>query len=82
MAVLAALALLDADQHAGAVDLGDLEVGDLRDAQATVIGDAQGGAVLQVPRMRQQQHDSCVLSTTGGRSGVGSRASAPAAGGV
>src|SRR3712207_9568548 len=50
-AVFASLALLDPDQHAGAVDIGDLQVGDLRDAPAAAVGDAERGAVLQARRM-------------------------------
>src|ERR671913_1970999 len=54
-AVLAPLALLNPDQHAGAVDVGDLQVGDLRDAQAAAVGDAERGAVLEARSMREQQ---------------------------
>jgi hypothetical protein len=71
IAVLAALALLDPDQHAGAVDVGDLEVGDLRDAQAAAIGDAQRGAVLQAPRVRQQQRH--LLRVQNHRQAIGRR---------
>ena len=39
----------------GAVDFPKLKVGNLGDAQAAAVGDAQGGAVLQVCRMREQQ---------------------------
>ena len=39
--VLAALALLDADQHALGVDIADAQHHDLADAQARAIGDAQ-----------------------------------------
>ena len=56
-AVLAPLALLDPDQHAGAVDVGDLEVGDLGDAQAAAVSDAEGGTVLQARRVREQERD-------------------------
>ena len=64
VAVLAALALLDADHHALAVDVGDLERDDLGDAQARAIGDAQRRLVLEPGRRLQQprhllraQHD-------------------------
>lgn len=53
--ILAALALLDPDQHAGGVDIGDLEVDDLRGAQAAAIGDAERGLVLQAGAAVQQQ---------------------------
>src|SRR3954471_10582872 len=51
VAVLAALALLDADQHARAVDVAHLERHDLGDAQSGAIGGAQCGLVLR-PRWR------------------------------
>ena len=51
---LAALALLDPDQHAGAVDVVDLEGGHLRDAQARAVGGAERRLVLQ-PRRRFEQ---------------------------
>ena len=47
VAVLAALALLDADHHALAVDVGDLERDHLGDAQARAVGDAQRRLVLE-----------------------------------
>lgn len=40
VAILAALALLDADQHARTVDIVNLEMRDLRDPQAHAIGHA------------------------------------------
>lgn len=46
VAIPASLALLDADQHACAVDIIDLEVRDLRYAQARAIGDTERGLVL------------------------------------
>ena len=46
MTVSLALALLDAQQHALAFDVGNLEVGDLGHAQAGTIGDAERGLVL------------------------------------
>src|SRR3954453_23903177 len=56
-AVLAPLALLDPDQHAGAVDVCDFEVGDLGDAQAAAVGDAEGCTVLQAWRVSEQERD-------------------------
>ena len=55
IAIGAPLALLDTDQHPGGVDVADLEVGDLRNAQAAAIGDAEDGFVLQLARAMQQQ---------------------------
>ncbi len=43
----AALATLDADQHALAVDIGDLERRDLGHAQAGAIGHRQGRLMLE-----------------------------------
>eukprot|EP01137_Pigoraptor_chileana_P001308 Opistho-2@38752 len=54
IAVLASLALLDADQHAGAVDIIDLEVRDLRHTQPRAIGDTERGLVLDPRRCFQQ----------------------------
>ena len=42
-----ALAALDTQQHALAVDVGDLQRRDLGDAQAGAIGDRQRGLVLE-----------------------------------
>src|SRR5882672_4646726 len=50
IAVLAALALLDPDHHAGAVDVGDLERDHLGSAQARSIGYAQRHPVLEAWR--------------------------------
>ena len=46
VAILAALALLDPQQHALRVDVGHLQRGDLRHAQARTIGGAERGLVL------------------------------------
>lgn len=46
VAILASFALFDADQHACALDIIDLEVRDLRHAQARAIGDTERGLVL------------------------------------
>jgi hypothetical protein len=54
VAVLPALALLDAQQHTLAFDIGDLEVGDLGHAQAGAIRDAERGLVLDT-RCRLQK---------------------------
>ena len=46
VAVLAALALLNADHHAGAVDVGRAQADGFRDAQAGRVAGGQDGAVL------------------------------------
>ncbi len=46
VAILAALALLDTQQHACRVDIVDLEMRDLGHPQASAIGDAERGLVL------------------------------------
>src|SRR5262249_30343565 len=57
VAVLLALALLDAQQHALAFDVGDLEVGDLGHAQAGTISDAERGLVLDTRcRLQKPRH--------------------------
>src|SRR6202040_2777108 len=53
-AILAALALLDADDHAGAVDVANLERDDLRGAQSRPIGNAQRRLVLEARRSIQE----------------------------
>ena len=55
IAILVPLALLDADHHARTVDIGDLEVDDLRHAKAAAIGDARRCAVFQVRRVGEKQ---------------------------
>ena len=57
VAILAPLALLDPDDHAGAVDVGDLERDDLRGAQARPVGHAQRRPVLEARRRLQQARD-------------------------
>jgi hypothetical protein len=57
VAVLATLALLDADNHPGAVDVADLERHHLVGAQARAIGHAQRRPVLEAGRGLQQAHD-------------------------
>ena len=57
VAVLAALALLDPDDHPGAVDVGDLERDHLGGAQARAIGHAQRRPVLEARRRFQQARD-------------------------
>ena len=54
MAILAALALLDAQHHALAVDVGHLKRGDLRHAQPRTIGDAERRLVFDA-RCRLQK---------------------------
>jgi hypothetical protein len=54
MVVLAALALLDPDQHARAVDVAHLERHDLGDAQSSAVGRAQRGPVLRTRRRFEQ----------------------------
>src|SRR5215207_9407451 len=56
VAVLATLALLHADQHALAVDIGDLERDDFGSAQARAIGHAQRRLVLEPRRGIEQTH--------------------------
>lgn len=54
VAVLAAFALLDADQHTFAIDVGDSQRDDFTSAQAGAVGHAQRGLVLE-PRRRIEQ---------------------------
>ncbi len=54
VAVLAALALLDPNDHARAVDIGDLERDHLGGAQARAIGDAQRRPILEAWRSFQE----------------------------
>ena len=61
VAVLAALALFDAQRHALAVDVGDLQADDLARAQAGAIGQRQRGMVLQV-RDRSEQPSNLILA--------------------
>ena len=57
VAVLASLALLDAQRHALAVDVGDLECDDLAHTQARAVGHRQRCLVLQVWRSGDQLRD-------------------------
>ena len=57
VAVLAALALLDADHHPAAVDVGDLEAHHLRDTQSGGIGGGQRGASFQARHRLEEAHD-------------------------
>ena len=57
VAVLAALALLDPDDHPAAVDVGDLQADHLRHAQSGGIGRRQRGAALQAWNRFQEAHD-------------------------
>jgi len=54
VAVLTTLALLDADQHAGAVDVGDLERDHFAGAQTCPVGHAQRRPVLEARRCVMQ----------------------------
>jgi protein-S-isoprenylcysteine O-methyltransferase Ste14 len=60
VAVITALALLDTDQHALAVDIVDLERHDLRHPQARTIGDCKCRLVLR-PRCCGEQADDLLL---------------------
>ena len=51
------LALLDPDQHAVAVDIGDPQLHDFRDPQAGGVGRHQRGAMLQARHRRKKTHD-------------------------
>src|SRR6202049_4405748 len=54
LAILAALALLDAQHHPLRVDIGDLERNDLGDTQSGAIGDAQRRLVFDARRRLQK----------------------------
>jgi hypothetical protein len=69
VSVLAALALLDANDHAGAFDVPDLERDDFGGAQSRAVGDAQRRLVLEARRRIQQRATSSWLNTTGSRGG-------------
>ena len=57
VAILPALALADADDHALAVDVGGLQLGDFGDAQAGGIGGHEDGAVLDIWDGRKEASD-------------------------
>jgi hypothetical protein len=57
VAVLAALALVDADDHAPAVDRVDCEVDGLGNAQAGGVAGGQDGVVLDVVDAAEEPHD-------------------------
>jgi hypothetical protein len=57
VAILPALALLDAQRHARAVDIPDFERGDFARAQPRPLGDREGGLVLQVAHRGEQRAD-------------------------
>ena len=57
VAVLAALAVLDPDQHAAAVDIGDLEANHLGHPQPGGVGGRQRGAGLQARHRLEKAHD-------------------------
>ena len=57
VAVLAALAVLDPDQHAAAVEITDLECGDLRHPQPSTIGRGQRRSAAQPGDRLQEARD-------------------------
>ena len=57
VAVLGPLALLDADRHAGGVDVAELQVTQLRDAQPRAVGGHEHRPVLGVLARREQPRD-------------------------
>src|SRR4051794_7523640 len=57
VAVAAALALVDPDQHATTVDVGEFQAHHFRYAQPSGIGGHQRGAVLEVRHGREKPHD-------------------------
>ena len=57
IAIPAAFAALDADQHALAVDIADFERCDFSDPQACAIGNTQCGAVLDAGCRAEQSSD-------------------------
>ena len=57
VAIASALTAFDADQHARAVDVTDLERRHLGDPQARAIGHGQGGTVLEAFGRPQQPRD-------------------------
>ena len=73
VAVLAALALVDADHHAPAVDRVDREVDGLGNAQAGGIAGGQDGVVLDVVDAPRNRTTSKGLRTTGSFCGCGRR---------
>ena len=60
-----ALALLNTQQHARAVDIRDLQVGHLRDAQTSAIGHAEGGLVLRAQRLLRSIMSSIMRARSG-----------------
>ncbi len=57
VAVLVALALLDADHHAGTIDVGDLEVDQFGDAQSGGVTGAQYDLIFEAGSGGEQTHD-------------------------
>ena len=77
MAILAALALIDAEHHAFAIDVGHLQRGDLGHTQPRTIGDAERRLVLDAGRGLQKarhflgaQHDRNLPAAPRQTSGV------------
>ncbi len=69
VAVFAAFALLDPQQHAFGVDIADLERDHLGDAQPGAVGGAQRRLVLRARADCSSSVTSSTLSTTGSRRG-------------
>jgi hypothetical protein len=65
VAILAALALLDPQQHAFGVDVADFERHHLGDTQPGAISRGESRLVLRPRRRIEQQRDLSVLSTAG-----------------
>src|SRR3546814_1192594 len=68
--ILPSRSLFDADQHAGAVDIIDLEAHDLRHTQAGAIGNAERGLVLDAGAASSSFAASSTLSTSGSLRGL------------
>src|SRR5262249_12417666 len=75
MAVLAALAALDAQQHALGIDLADLERDNLRNAQSGAIGGGNAALYFGAVVARSRRVTSSTLSTAGIRRGCGTTVS-------
>ncbi len=65
VAVAPALATFDAQEHAGGVDVADLQARDLRGAQARPVGDRERRQMLQAHGGAQQPADLVRLRTSG-----------------
>ena len=65
IAIPAAFAPFDPDQHAGAVGIVDVEMGDLRDEQPSAIGDPSAALYLMPGAASSNRAASSMLSTSG-----------------